>query len=213
MALGSLAHWSVLRRGRAQAHAGLPGRTRVPGPPSYRVVDRPRVGRECGEPRSAARVFDAGGNPGFCPRFLHRRRAPGARLAAAGRTAPLVRAGTVRRAGRGDPRRPAGGAARHISRHPVAHSCRTASCARDLQRRQRRPRRRRGAAARPGGAWRACAAPRRAGTSGHLGLGAASAGLGGNLGRVVVEQPTALARLPGPAAGAARNCDHRSGQA
>ena len=79
MALGGLAYWSALRRGRAQAYAGLPGRTRVPGPSSYRVADRPCGGRECGEPRPAARLFDAGRNPGFCPRFLQRRRAPGAR--------------------------------------------------------------------------------------------------------------------------------------
>ncbi len=95
---------------------------------------------------------------GFCPQFLQRRRAPGARLGAARGAAAMVRAWTVCRAGRGHPRRSAGGAARYDAQHPVAHSRRAISCARELRRRQRRPRRRRGAAARTGGAWRACAA-------------------------------------------------------
>ena len=108
MALGSLAHRNVLRRGRAQAHARLSGRARLPDPSSHRSADLPCRGRECGEPGSAAGLVDAGGDPGFRPGFLQRRRAAGARHAAAGRAQAVVRAGTVRDAGRGDPGRSAG---------------------------------------------------------------------------------------------------------
>ena len=79
----------------------------------------------------------------------------GLELGAAGRAAAMVRARTVCLVGRGYPRRPAGGAARRDAQHPVAHSRRATSCARKLRRRQLRPRRRRGASARTGGAWRA----------------------------------------------------------
>ena len=118
-------------------------------------VDRACGGRECGEPGPAAGLFDAGGDPGFRPRFLQRRRASGGRLGAAGRAAAMVRARTVCLAGRGDPRRSAGGAARCDAQHAVAHPRRAASCARKLRRRQLRLRRRRGALTRTGGAWRA----------------------------------------------------------
>ena len=46
-----------------------------------------------------------------------------------------------------------------------------------------------------------------------VGFAVAPADLRGSMGGVVVVQPTALGRLSGAAAGAARNCDHRSGQA
>ena len=51
----------------------------------------PCRGRECGEPGSATGLVDAGRDPGFRPGFVQRRRAAGARLAAAGRAQAVVR--------------------------------------------------------------------------------------------------------------------------
>jgi OOP family OmpA-OmpF porin len=70
----------------------------------------------------------------------------------------------------------------------------------------------RGAAARTG-AWRARAAKHQPRTRGHSGLAGAPSDHRGGMGGVVVAQPTALGELSGPATGATRNCDHRSGQA
>ena len=120
MALGGLADRNLLRRGRAQAHARLPGRARLPYPPSHRAVDLACRGRGCGKPGPAAGLVDAGRDPGFRARFLQRRRAAGARHGAAGRALAVVRAGALRDAGRGDPRQSAGRAARHS----CAASCR-----------------------------------------------------------------------------------------